>query len=91
MLKDRHPNFSNPYKLKFSILCMKKQTALKAVLIISIAGLLFSGYLSYSEIFKRFCALGTCSAVVGVPACVYGFAMYLVLFIVSIVGLRSKN
>jgi uncharacterized membrane protein len=70
---------------------MKKQTALIIILIIAIAGLLFSGYLSYSEIFKKFCALGTCTAVSGVPACVYGFVMYLILLVVAIIGLKGKK
>lgn len=69
---------------------MKKQTALKIILIISIAGLLFSGYLSYSELFAKACPLGSCTSVKGIPACVYGFFMYLVLLIVSILGLKSE-
>jgi len=69
---------------------MKKQTALTIILIISIAGLLFSGYLSYSELFKSTCALGSCTNLVSIPACVYGFFMYLVLLVFSIIGLKSK-
>ncbi len=75
---------------------MKKQTALKTILIISIAGLFFSGYLSYGEVFAKVCAatalgMGTCTNVQGIPACVYGFFMYLIVFIVSICGLKSRN
>ena len=72
---------------------MLKQTSLKFVFWISLAGLLFSGYLSYTEIFKQFCALGsaTCTSVFSIPACVYGFFMYLILFIISILGLKSKK
>jgi uncharacterized membrane protein len=70
---------------------MKKQTALRSVFILSIAGLLFSGYLSYTELLKKYCALGTCTSVSGVPACVYGFVMYLIIFIICLVGLRSKD
>ncbi len=70
---------------------MKQKTALQTILIISIAGMLFSGYLSYSELFKKVCALGgNCSALGGIPVCVYGFAMYLLVFIISILGLRNK-
>jgi uncharacterized membrane protein len=69
---------------------MKKQTALIVILILAIAGLLFSGYLSYSELFKSTCALGSCTSVSGVPACVYGFIMYLALFIIALIGLRGK-
>ena len=74
---------------------MKKQTALKTLLIISIVGVLFSGYLSYTEIFKQVCALGalgTCGATVfKLPACVYGLVMYLAVLIISILGLKSKK
>jgi len=69
---------------------MKKQTALKTLLGISIAGALFSGYLSYTEIFQQTCGLGTCSAqILAIPSCVYGFIMYSVGLIVSILGIRS--
>ena len=70
---------------------MKKQTALKILFWISLAGVLFSGYLSYSEILQQTCAIGTCSAkVFTLPSCVYGFVMYLVGLIISIIGLKSK-
>jgi uncharacterized membrane protein len=36
---------------------MKSNIALKVILIISIAGMLFSGYLSYQELFKNSCSL----------------------------------
>jgi hypothetical protein len=29
--------------------------------------------------------------VLGLPACVYGFVMYLVVFIICVIGLRSKK
>jgi uncharacterized membrane protein len=70
---------------------MKKQTALKVVMWLSLAGMLFSGYLSYTELVQKFCALGTCINVGGVPACVYGFVMYLIVFVVSILGIKSKK
>ena len=74
---------------------MKKEFALKIILWISIAGMLFSGYLSYGELFQKVCTaaklgMGTCTNVGGIPACVYGFFMYLIVFIVSILGLRDK-
>jgi len=75
---------------------MKKQTALIVILIISIAGLLFSGYLSYGEIIAKSCyatelGMGACTNVFSVPACVYGFVMYLALFIMTLIGLKGKN
>lgn len=74
---------------------MKKQTALKIILIFSIIGILFSGYLSYSELFASsaaFCPTGTCSQrIASIPVCIYGFIMYLIIFIISILGLKSKK
>ena len=75
---------------------MKKSSALKIILIISIAGLLFSGYLSYTELFAGFCGasklgMGSCTNVLQIPACVYGFFMYLIVFIIAIIGLKSKR
>jgi len=69
---------------------MKKQTSLKIILWISILGLLFSGYLSYGELFAKKCyavslGLGQCTNVAGIPACVFGFVMYLVILIITII------
>jgi uncharacterized membrane protein len=75
---------------------MKKDGALKIIFFISIAGLLFSGYLSYTEIFAGYCGsaqlgMGECTNVFQIPACVYGFFMYLAVLIISLIGLRSKE
>ena len=71
---------------------MKKQTALKALFWVSLAGALFSGYLSYTEIFQQVCALGTCSTTVfSVPSCVYGLVMYLIGLVISILGIKSNK
>jgi len=74
---------------------MKREVALKVIFFISIAGLLFSGYLSYTEVFAGFCGaaklkMGECTNVAQIPACVYGFVMYLSVFVISLLGLRSK-
>ena len=60
-------------------------------MIISLAGIIFSGYFSYSELFKESCYIGGCSMLAGIPACVYGFVMYLIVFLISFIGLRAKN
>ncbi len=75
---------------------MKKQTALWIVFAIAIAGMLFSGYLSYGEIFAKSCyatklGLGACNQVFQLPACIYGFVMYTIILVISIFGLRSKS
>jgi len=70
---------------------MNKQTALKVLFWISLVGVLFSGYLSYTEIFQQTCALGSCSAkVFTLPSCVYGFVMYVAGLVISIIGIKSK-
>ncbi len=70
---------------------MDPKTALKAILGISVVGMLFSGYLSYSELFAGQCAVGGCSALLGLPTCVYGFMMYLLVGVLSSFGLRGKG
>jgi hypothetical protein len=70
---------------------MDKDASLKVILGISIAGLLFSGYLSYGELIADSCPIGGCSSLLGVPVCVYGFVMYLAIFIVSLLGIKSKK
>ena len=65
--------------------------ALQVILFIALAGLTFSGALTYSELFG---AAATCPSpgapgtILGYPACVYGFFMYLAITITAIVGLR---
>ncbi len=49
---------------------------------LSIAGLLFAGYLSGVKLFSEVCALNEpCPYFLGYPACYYGFAMYAVMTI----------
>ncbi len=75
---------------------MRIKTSLRIILIISVAGLLFSGYLSYTELFAGYCGaselgMGSCTSIVSIPACVYGFIMYLAVFVIAVLGLREKN
>lgn len=78
-------------KQKLNINITKKK-ALQMIGGISVVGVLFSGYLSFSEIFAQTCALGTCAQkVVGVPTCLIGFIMYLLILSIVILSLRSEN
>jgi uncharacterized membrane protein len=69
--------------------------ALQVILAIGVFGLLFSGVLTYHELFGA--AAETCPApgapgtVFGYPACVYGFFMYLAIVVVAGVGLRASR
>ncbi len=76
---------------------MTKQGALKIIFILSFAGILFSGYLSYRELFMGSCdnLLVKCAEntgpILGLPACVYGLVMYVTVFVVALLGYKSKN
>ena len=65
--------------------------ALQIVFAISLAGTGFSGTLTYRELFEKSAAscpaVGTPGTIMGYPACVYGFVMFLLLAVVSGVGL----
>lgn len=70
---------------------MKAKNALLTIMIISIAGMLFSGYLSYGELFQDTCNAASfvrCGSwsFADLPACVYGLVMYTAVFILSILG-----
>jgi len=70
--------------------------ALQIILLFGIAGLAFSGFLTYRELFANTgasCpAVGEAGTVFGAPACVYGFFMYLVIVALSAIGLaRSRR
>jgi len=73
-------------------MCIKtKKIALKTIMWLSVAGMLFSGFLSYTELTNRVCLMGSCPAIATIPACVYGFVMYAVVFVISILGIKSKK
>lgn len=75
---------------------MRKKLALQIIMVISFAGILFSGFLSYRELFLQNCQWGfiRCGVntppVAGIPACVLGFVMYAIVFAISFLGYRSK-
>ena len=62
---------------------------------IAVAGVLVSGYLSYGEVFNGTCGLEgvSCGAgdIGGVPACVYGLVMYMIVLVVSVMGWKGKK
>ena len=57
----------------------------------SLAGTLFSGYLTYSEVFKKVCALGNCVYLGSMPSCFYGFLMYCALLGTASYALYSNR
>jgi len=59
----------------------------KTMFILSLAGLLFSGYLSAIKLFTSICAFNEpCPYFLGYPACWYGFGMFSILFIATLFG-----
>ncbi|MBD3329506.1 hypothetical protein GF357_03365 [Candidatus Dojkabacteria bacterium] len=77
---------------------MSYKNAVKIVFFVSIAGVLFSGYLSYLELFTSTgCAVSPVSCgesgftIATLPACVYGLFMYcLILIITSVTLIKNK-
>ncbi len=58
---------------------------LNKILILSIAGMLFSGYLSAVKLFSQTCAIDSgCSYFLGYPTCYYGFAFFVLIFILTL-------
>ena len=68
--------------------------ALQGTLVMSGAGILFSGYLTYRELFASALACpspGAPGTILGYPACVYGFFMYCALAVISAFGLTGAR
>jgi len=64
----------------------------KIILAASFGGFIFSGYLSAVKLFTSTCALSEpCPYFLGYPACWYGFVMFLILFVSSMVGFLRKT
>lgn len=64
---------------------------MKYIFAFILAGLLFSGYLSAVKLFTDTCAFSeSCPYFLGYPACWYGFAMYLIMFITVSLALLNK-
>ena len=74
---------------------MRPIRALQVILGLSLFGTLFSGTLTYRELFgvsAMSCpAPGAPGTVFGYPACVYGFFMYVALTIIATLGLRGAR
>lgn len=75
---------------------MTKKTFLQIILIIALGGMIFSGYLSYQELFAGTCNVGfvRCGSsfqLMSLPACVYGLIMYTLVVIISFLGLKAKK
>jgi hypothetical protein len=74
---------------------MDKNDYLKIIAAFSVFGMLFSGYLSWGEIFpgarSGFSCAATSAKILGLPTCVYGFIMYLIIGVLAFLALSSKK
>lgn len=76
---------------------MKPKTTLIIILAIALFGVIFSGYLTYYNLFTSGCteAIISCGQnpviILGLPTCVYGLLMYLVVATLSIIALKKEN
>lgn len=59
----------------------------RVAFVLALLGVLFSGYLSAVKLFTSTCAFNeSCPYFLGYPACWYGFAMFLTMFITVLVA-----
>lgn len=69
---------------------MKK--ALLIAIIFSLIGMAFSGFLTFERYFSGTCALTEgCSLFLGYPSCIYGFALFLLAFVLALVAIRNNR
>ncbi len=70
---------------------MQKDKKVIGLFVLSLMGVMFSGYLSGVKFFTETCAFNeSCPYFLGYPACYYGFALFLTLFILSSLLLWQK-
>lgn len=73
---------------------MTAKGALRTVLGVALAGVAFSGYLSVRELAGRGAtcpAVGAPGTILGYPACVYGFFVFLLIAFVAVAGLVAAE
>ena len=70
---------------------MKKNLVIEITLLVAIAGLLFSGYLSYVEMSGQGSSCTLTKSILGLPTCVFGFIMYAVIFVLLILAIKSAS
>lgn len=67
---------------------------MQAAVAVSLFGVIFSGGLTYREVFQgaaKCPAPGAPGTVLGYPACVYGFVMYAALLVICSLALRALS
>ena len=74
--------------LSFLIWKNKKTNLMKPTLYVSIASIIFSGIFSVKDLLYPNCPAGQCVYSLGIPSCIYGFFMFLIILILL---LKSKK
>jgi hypothetical protein len=70
---------------------MKTDKYVRTAVILTLAGVLFSGYLSGVKFFSGACAFKEgCPVFLGYPACYYGFAMFSTMFVATLLALVRR-
>lgn len=63
----------------------------KIYLALTLAGVLFSGYLSSVKLFTKTCAFNeSCPYFLGYPACYYGFVIFMSMFILTLFAIQKS-
>ena len=74
---------------------LDKSAYLKLIFLFASFGMVFSGYLSFGELFPSMSSGQVCAAlsakIFGLPTCVYGFFMYCIIAALSLLALTSKK
>lgn len=73
---------------------MNNKLALKLISGISLFGVLFSGVLTYRELFGGVVSCqspGAPGTILGYPPCIYGLIVYLIIFVISTLGLAGSG
>ena len=67
---------------------MQTSKYIKTMFFLGLAGLLFSGYLSFLKFFTATCAFNeACPYFLGYPACYFGFGMFFIIFSSTLLNL----
>lgn len=70
------------------ITALKNIDLMKYVSLVSAGGILFAIYSIIIEVFLTPCPVIGCVYSLGIPACVYGLAMYIIIFVLSVIKLK---
>lgn len=68
---------------------MNKKTLTAILIVVAVAGLLFSGYLSYIELSGQGASCTITKQIFGLPTCVFGFIMYAIILLLAILIVRG--